>query len=91
MGEEKNEEQKIVFIEGYYYFGCPHCKTTIEVSQNDINCKIFRCGIYKQNGLPISPHTSKTDCMKLVENDLIYGCGKPFIFDKSNVKICDYI
>ena len=58
------------------FFCCPHCDIMIEVIE--LNCCIFRCGIYKSNGKQIDPHLSKDNCDKLVLNKEIYGCGKPF-------------
>ena len=76
-----------------YYFYCPHqeCQMLIEVKKEDINCKIFRHGIYKKNYKMLDPHLKKSECDRLKENDLIYGCGKPFKFDGVKVEICDYI
>lgn len=75
------------------YISCPHCSIMIEVLE--LNCKIFRCGIYKSTGEQINPHLSKIECDNLVKNDEIYGCGKPFqIVDNTPpfiVKKCDYI
>ena len=57
-----------------------------------MNCKIFRCGIYKSNGQQINPHLNKSICDELVANNLIYGCGKPFLIDNNNnALICEYI
>jgi hypothetical protein len=75
----------------YYEFQCPHCNVTIQVAHNQVNCKIFRCGVYKGNDQPIPPHSSKQECDRLVQNNLINGCGKPFKFDGKNVTICGYI
>lgn len=74
-----------------YRFKCPHCNINIEVLKNQVNCKIFRCGIYKSTGKPIPPHTKKPECDRLVNQNLIYGCSKPFTMDGKNVNICDYI
>lgn len=68
---------------------CPHCQGTIIIEQ--INCKIFRHGIYRSNGLQISPHASKKECDRLVENNLIWGCGRPFRFDGKLAEPCDYL
>lgn len=73
---------------------CPHCYSYVEILE--LNCKIFRHGIYKKNGEQINPHTSKIECDKLFENKEIYGCGKPFyILEKPNNQYecikCDYI
>ena len=96
-GETKNEsnndselaEDAIINIE------CPHCNGQIIVSLNELNCKIFRHGIYKHNYEQINPHLNKQECDRLVENNLIFGCGKPFILLYKNnefyTEICGYI
>ena len=72
---------------------CPHCKDLIIIEQ--LNCKIFRHGAFKSNNQQINPHLSKQDCDNLILQDLIYGCGKPFmliIVDNCYKAIeCDYI
>jgi hypothetical protein len=73
---------------------CPHCSINIIIEQ--LNCGIFRHGCLKTTGLQIEPHSTKQKCEQLKNDDLIYGCGKPFkIFkDISNqliVEKCDYI
>ena len=55
---------------------CPHCQQSIEILE--LNCRIFRCGIYKRNFCQIDPHMPKIFCEELVANNAIYGCGKPF-------------
>jgi hypothetical protein len=74
-----------------FSFNCPNCNITIIVNKNEINCTIFRCGIYKNNYEAIHPHTCKEECERLKTEDLIYGCGKPFIFNGNEVLNCDYI
>lgn len=72
---------------------CPHCEEYIIIEQ--INCAIFRHGVFKNNFIQINPHLSKNECDELIKNNLIYGCGKPFkIILENNVwisVICDYI
>jgi len=69
---------------------CPHCQQLIEIVE--LNCRIFRCGIYKNNGQPIPPHASRQECDQFIVRDEIFGCGKPFRIDDSNsAVICDYI
>jgi hypothetical protein len=63
---------------------CPHCELNILVMENEIACAIFRHGTYKQNFNQINPHEKKEICEKLVEEDLIHGCGKPFRLIKDN-------
>lgn len=72
-------------------FECPHCKVIILVYSRELNCRIFRCGIYKSNGEQIPPHSDKKTCDDLFAQDLIYGCGKPFIIKDNKAEMCDYI
>ena len=72
---------------------CPHCKDPVEIIQ--LNCCIFRHAILKSNHSQINPHASLEECIKLLSNNLIYGCGKPFriIVNNSDLEaiVCDYI
>ena len=73
---------------------CPHCQEYIIIQE--LNCKIFRHGIFKISGEQIPPHSIKLDCDKYIENNEIYGCGKPFRIDilengDWKVEICEYI
>jgi len=79
----------ILHVDGMYFISCPHCGTTLQINRYDINCGIFRCGVYKSNLEHIYPHLSKEKCESL-KNE-IWGCGKPFKFDGKRISICDYI
>jgi hypothetical protein len=73
---------------------CPHCKEYVWIDQ--INCGIFRHGIYKQTFEQIPPHASELECKRLIDDQLIYGCGQPFRVQISLdgnpiVEICDWI
>ena len=69
---------------------CPHCEQYIEILE--LNCCIFRCGVYKQTSNQINPHLDEKSCKELKKKDLIYGCGKPFkVLPNNTVIICDYI
>ncbi len=69
---------------------CPHCEQWIEIIE--LNCRIFRCGMFKGSGQQIPPHSSKEDCDRWAQQDMIYGCGKPFrIEDPYRAVVCDYI
>jgi hypothetical protein len=74
---------------------CPNCKDIIYINIKELNCHIFRHGIYKNNYKQINPHLNKIDCDRLFNENLIYGCGKPFKIIIENHKyksvICDYI
>ena len=72
---------------------CPHCGGGVFVEQ--INCGIFRHASLKANLSQVNHHMGKEELDKLIEDDIIWGCGKPFkvdIIDKGfNVYECDYI
>jgi hypothetical protein len=68
---------------------CPHCNGMILILE--LNCCIFRHGVMKQTDTQIDPHLNKTECDRLVEQGLIYGCGKPFRIVNGIVEVCDYI
>lgn len=78
---------------------CPHCNGSIIVTK--LNCGIFRHGVFKKTNKPIDPHLSQVGCEKLITDNVIYGCGKPFqivISEKGEnnshthiVSKCDYI
>jgi DNA-directed RNA polymerase subunit RPC12/RpoP len=69
---------------------CPHCQVKMIILE--LNCKIFRHGVYKSNFQQIDSHMDKNECERLVSNNLIYGCGKPFrIDDNNNAIVCEYI
>ena len=76
----------------FYEFKCYSCDLTIIIEHDQLNCRIFRCGVMKSNGEPIPPHSSKQVCDELRNNDLIYGCGNPFMINYNMQLIeCDYI
>lgn len=84
----------VILVDNIYIFNCPHCNQTVTVKKTQLNCRIFRHGIYKHNFKQIDPHAPKDICDKLYKENKIYGCGKPFKFFKKpypHVKICDYI
>jgi hypothetical protein len=72
---------------------CPNCNETVII--DELNCKIFRHAIFKNSGLQINPHATKLECDNYIENNLIFGCGKPFriidIDNKYDIEKCDYI
>ena len=81
-------------IETTFIIDCPHCFQKCEILE--INCAIFRCGIFKNSLQQIPPHLPKNECEYLFDNNLIYGCGKPFqiVLDENKklytAVICDY-
>ena len=73
----------------FRYFSCPNCGILIDVQE--MNCKIFRCGIYKKDGKQIDPHLNEEECKRL--KGFIWGCGKPFCYsdEKRSMVVCEYI
>jgi hypothetical protein len=78
-----------------YIFQCKHCSEFFIIKLTDFNCKILRHGAYKTTLQYINPHMAKNECDNLVNNNVIYGCGKPLRIIKINdvyeIEICDYI
>ena len=72
---------------------CPHCNLFIIIQE--INCAIFRHGIFIKDNKQINSHSTKEECDNYTKNNLIIGCGKPFKIIKTNEEyktiICDYI
>ena len=66
---------------------CPHCGIGIEIIE--INCAIFRCGVYKDTFQQIPPHLSKSECEEIKHK--IYGCSQPFRYVDGKLEPCDYI
>ena len=77
------------------YIVCPHCLFPILIMKKDINCAIFRHGVYKYSGKQMDPHTKKRICDEVKRRGLIYGCGKPFQLKRNKRKYyavpCGYI
>lgn len=76
-------------------FPCVHCDGMIQVFKNEFNCCIFRHAIFKDTREQINPHTPKEICDKLIEENKVEGCAKPFRIVIEGAKIyvekCDYI
>jgi hypothetical protein len=67
---------------------CPHCEHYTMIEQ--LNCGIFRHAVFK-DGTDVPPHSSKKDCERFVELDLVLGCCKPFQIVNQTVIKCEYI
>ncbi len=82
-------------MEKFISICCPNCNEYIIINKNELNCKIFRHGVYKHNYIQIDPHLNKNECDRLKKENLIYGCGKPFQIKEIENKLvslkCDYI
>jgi len=92
MIQKIEEENNSVIIDGnFLIFSCPYCREYIIVNKNEINCTIFRHGVFKNNFSQLPPHSSKTLCDSVFLNNEIYGCGKPFKIKNNNIEKCNYI
>jgi len=82
-----NLEQKYLIV------NCPHCLDPIYILKKDLKCKIFRHAVYKKNPKKqINPHATQEECEKLIKNNKVFGCAKPFrINDNFQAEICDFI
>jgi len=81
-------------IDTSYTFNCPHCGGVIQVIADETACCIFRHAVYKCSFQQINPHTSESDCKRLVDQGMVVGCARPFkliIGNPTRVSICDYI
>ena len=83
-------------MEHFFIVSCPHCNGLVTVLYKQINCKIFRHGILRENGKQIEPHLSLDKCDQLIKENKIWGCGKPFQLtmdasDNYYAIICEYI
>lgn len=91
------KQVKYIQEDNSYIFNCPNCDLLIQVPENEVNCKIFRHGIMKTSGQQVNPHAPKDHCDRLVQQNLVYGCCKPFrLFRGINgiieyADICEYI
>jgi len=78
----------------YIIISCPHCNDQIQIYLKEIKCAIYRHGVYKSNYKQIDSHLNEENCNNLIENDLIYGCGKPYqlikVINEWKVISCEY-
>jgi hypothetical protein len=68
---------------------CPHCDEEILIEE--INCGIFRHGVFKDSLEQVNPHESKEILDTYINENKIYGCGKPFCIKDNIVSVCEYI
>jgi hypothetical protein len=69
---------EVKLIEDFYVFNCPQCNEEIIVFKDELNCKIFRHAIYKNNYQQVDPHLPERECYELTKTNSVYGCCKPF-------------
>jgi len=91
------ENESIPGADVEYCLMCPHCMAAMFILKSEINCNVFRHGVYKDTMNQIDPHTPKNICDKLSADNAIFGCGKPFtvLYNTTvgawRAEICDYI
>jgi len=74
-----------------WYFDCIWCNNKIAVEDSEVRCTIFRHAVFKKNMEFVPPHASKNQCEQWLNDESVWGCAKPFIFNRNTVKKCDYI
>lgn len=72
-------------------YKCPHCCGLVAVLPGEMNCRVFRHGVFIADGTQIPPHAPEPDCNRWAEEKLIHGCGKPFTYDGTKMVPCGYI
>jgi hypothetical protein len=77
-------------LSGFYMTPCPHCRGSIIVAQNEVNCAIFRHAILKSGGVA-NPHMPQNEAEKLLANGEIWGCGFPFRLVDGEAQACEWI
>lgn len=88
------KEVRLNELDNAFVFECPWCDQQVQVLVSDIACCIFRHAVFKENFQQVGPHTGKEECDRLVAEDLVIGCAKPFklfVGTKPYVEECDYI
>lgn len=91
-----SNSRDVILDNDHLIFQCPHCGEYVLVYLRDLNCKIFRHAVFKNNYVNINPHTSREDCINLINKQQIFGCAKPFqIIQLPNntfqVQQCNYV
>lgn len=71
----------VTFENDIYTFACPHCELLVQVQRNEINCRIFRHGVFISNQIPIPPHATQAQCHAFAVSPDVVGCCRPFSFD----------
>jgi len=72
-----------------FIVNCPHCQGAVEIEQ--LNCGIFRHGVFIIDSKPVPPHSPMHLCEMWYKQKKILGCGKPFRVEGEKAIICDYI
>ena len=85
----------ILHVDGLYYFECPWCNATLQIPEGEIHCRIFRHGMSLEPGTEVGPHHPEAECRRLARGDingksLLTGCGNPYYFDGTEIKLCGW-
>jgi len=92
--EGKGDGETFVLDGMYWRVRCPHedCGLWFEVRTDEVNCTIFRHGIFKATGHMLDPHSSQQTCEDAMARDELYGCGKPVRFNPGKWRTpCDVV
>ena len=75
------KETPLIITDDLYIMTCPHCTMVSICLKTELNCKIFRCGIFKASFGQIGQHLTEEHARALKNADLIYGCSCQYMVD----------
>jgi hypothetical protein len=56
-----------------------------------VNCGVFRHGVWRDSGMQLPPHASRSTCEAAVASGRLDGCGRPFRLLLNGVtEMCGY-
>lgn len=67
------------------FVNCPYCDGKVEILE--LNCRIFRHGIFKETGRQIGQHLKEDFVNKLLNENKIWGCGLQFKIQRDDAII----
>lgn len=96
MEVKQSLEKQTDAIDTDIFLQCPSCGDIFMTTEKTINCSIYRHAIFKNNMQQLNPHASKEECDRVIKENLVFGCAKPFKVIKNNENkyetvVCDYI
>lgn len=96
IASEAKTDDEWVSVDGdVYRVRCPGCGGVVEVKKGQVNCAIFRHGVFK-DGSQVPPHSTEAQIKMFRAVNIMEGCGAPFklIDDGKEGKIaitCGYV
>lgn len=66
----------------FYCCPWPDCPMEFMIADSEIHCGIFRCGVMRGSGDQIAVHATKEQCQRMLAEEMVYGCARPFTITK---------